>query len=168
MALTVGTDSYISLTDADTYLASIYLSTDTKFTVWTALSDTNCDALMRRACQIIDRQPLVGVKVLSTQTLQFPRQIYSDWVTPYEYTLRYHDLYTQTSVPTNVKYAQCEIAISLASNDNARMDLQAQGVKSYTIGKLSETFGGRITNRIPSAAAVELLRPYLMGAASIV
>jgi hypothetical protein len=169
MALTVGTDSYISLADADTYLASRYLSTDAKLIAWALLSDANCDVLMRQALDIMEKQPYAGVKSVTTQTLEFPRCLHSDWVSPlYGYIEKYPGMYTQTDVPTDVKYAQCEIAISMLES-NSRIDLQQQGVKSYTIGNLSETFAASGTSRrIPSAKAASLLRPYLAGTVGIV
>jgi hypothetical protein len=167
--LTVGTDTYISLTDAALYLSNYYTSTDAKYTAWSALSDSDCEVLLRQALQIIDRQPFTGVKAFSTQTLAFPRAMHSDWMYALNYIDQNTGLYSQTAVPDAVKYAQCEIAITLAEGKSTRMDLQQQGVKSYSIGNLSETFGAfGATNRIPSAKAAALLKPYLAGAVNIV
>jgi hypothetical protein len=136
---------------------------------WTALSDANCEVLLRQALDTIEKLPFAGVKAVTTQALEFPRCIHSDWVSPlFGYVQKYNGMYTQTAVPTDVKYAQCEIAISLVES-NSRIDLQQQGVKSYSIGNLSETFAASGTSsRIPSARAAQLLKPYLAGSVNIV
>ncbi len=163
MSLTVSVDTYISLTDADTYLSANYATTDALLVAWTALTDANCEAYLRKARQIIDRQPLVGFKKLTTQTLEFPRIIYTE-VGPQEVlstNLTYGaNWYVQTDVPSEVKYAQCEIAIQLASGTSKRIELQRQGVKSFSLGKLSESYTGT-QNKIVSEEARELLLPYI-------
>jgi len=170
MALIVGTDSYLLLADADTYLSANYATTDPLMVAWTALTDANCESYLRKACKQIDRQPLVGFKADSTQSLAFPRTIYTEYgpmagQTP---NLIYGDnWYIQPRVPTEVLNAQCEIAISLASGISDRVTLQRQGVKSFSIGKLSETYSGA-QNRIVSQEAKELLAPYLAGSVRIV
>jgi hypothetical protein len=168
MALVVGTDTYLSLTDAGTYVTSYVLSTDAKYIAWAALSDAQKEVLMRRAAQIIDRQPMDGVKAVETQTMEFPKAIHSeyrkglDWVS---LNLNFSgSWYVQTEVPTSVKYAQVEIALALAVGESARLTAQREGVKAVSIGKISETYvTGNSENDIPSREARELLSPYIRG-----
>lgn len=170
MALIVGTDSYLLLADADAYLSAHYATTDPLMIAWTALTDANCEAYLRKACQQIDRQPLVGFKAVSTQALAFPRTIYSEYGPAYVNSayIPYGDnWYVQSSVPAEVLNAQCEIALSLASGISERVELQRQGVKSFSLGKLSETYSGT-QNRVVSQEAKELLAPYLAGSVRIV
>jgi hypothetical protein len=165
MALTVGTDSYILLADADAYLSSVYSTLDAKMIAWTALTDANKEAHLRAATKTIDRQPLTGYKVTSTQVLAFPRVVYTEYDQEYINTagaITNDNWYVQTSVPNEVKYAECEIAIELASGTSNRVELQRQGVKSFSLGKLSETYTGS-QNRIISQEAKELLSPYTQG-----
>ena len=42
MALIVGTDTYISVADATTYITNNYVSTSTTYTTWNALSSGEC------------------------------------------------------------------------------------------------------------------------------
>lgn len=44
-------------------------------------------------------------------------------------------------IDNKVKYAQCEQALYLVKGGGERAKLQSEGVKSYSIGDLSETFG---------------------------
>lgn len=159
MALTVNTDTYISIADCSTYLAANYLSTDTKLTAWTALTDANKEVCLRKAARIVDRQPFVGFKETTTQLMEFPRYIYTDsgMYNVSELDVRFinDDWFLQTSVPNAVKYAQCEIALELAqgsSDASERSELQAQGVKSFSLGKLSETYSGKVNPVISSEA----------------
>ena len=161
--LIVNTDTYILTTDCSTYLAAHYISTDTKLLAWTALSSDNKDILLRKAAQIIDRQPLTGFKALATQTMEFPRAIYTDnGVTGLNNMFYGDEWYIEPSAPDAVKYAQCEIAIELVGGVSAREELQRDGVKSFSLGNLSETYSGA-QNNIISYEAKQLLAPYMGG-----
>jgi hypothetical protein len=178
MALTVGTDSYILLADADAYLTATYLSTDAKLVAWNAMTSSDNEVLLRQATKLIDRQPLQGYKVSATQTLEFPRMMFSEYptylenrkVTPLYNMGRvviYDDhWYRQTEIPPDVKYAQCEIAIALCMGEDKRSELQRQGVKSFSTTGLSETYSGSY-NKVVSVVARELLMPYIGGGFSI-
>jgi hypothetical protein len=171
MALTVGTDTYISVTDASTYVTDHYITTEATAVAWAALSDGNKAIVLRRAYTTLDRQPFVGIKAVSTQTQEFPRAILSDLHRrdlPVLNVAFSSDWYVQTSVPDVVKYAQVEIALQLAVGTPKRVELQRQGVKSFSLGKLSENYGGGTQNRIISQEARELLAPYLAGSVAIV
>lgn len=172
--LVVGTDTYISLADAETYIASVYIPADAEKVAWMALLEANKDILLRRAAKLIDRQPLLGVRVTATQVMEFPRYIYSGYVdknTKNAYL--YDELLAQSIVvPDAVKYAQVEIALAFATgvSSSQRAKLQREGVKSFSLGSLSETYGGTgqaSSLAIPSAEARELLKPYLAGSVAI-
>jgi len=164
MALTVGTDTYISVADAKTYASANHLSTDAKLIAWTALSDTDKEIVLRRAMQIIENLPIVGVKSVTTQALQFPRVIYTEVDGQYEYGFAYSAYshsYIQTSVPACVGQAQTEIAMQFAVGVSKRLTLQRQGVTQYSIGGLSETFSKSSLLSILSEEAQMLLNPFL-------
>lgn len=165
--LVVGTDTYISLADANIYIAANVLSTDAKYIAWTAMSDANKEVTLRLAAQQIDRQPLAGIKVTSTQVMEFPRVLYTEY--PIQTTVNdliYDNWYVQPSVPDAVKHAQVEIAIQIAAGIPARVEMRQQGVKSFSIGKLSESYTGSASGII-TTQAVELLAPYLIGGVRI-
>lgn len=166
--LTVGTDTYISQADATAYVIAHYVSTDPRAIAWAALSSDNKDAHLRKAAQTVDRQPVVGIKALSTQTMQFPRAIFTN-TGAYQLTAS-HSLgsgwYIQPEVPADVKAAQVEIALELSVGISTRTDLQRQGVKSFSLGKLSENYGSGKANALPYEAR-ELMAAYLLGGAAI-
>jgi DNA-binding NarL/FixJ family response regulator len=178
MAITVGTDTYISLADANTYVSNNYPKTSTEYTAWTdiaSLTDADKEMYLKKACKKIDRQMLRGIKTLATQTLEFPRAIHTDYYnTNYPNTVvRYTaDWVVEESVSQSVKDAQVEEALSLilqGANANKRADLQAQGVKTFSLGNMSETYNKSTTSgtRLLSAEAKELLRYYLAGGVMI-
>ena len=169
MALTVDTDTYITRDDAFEYISDNYPSTDPKRTAWENITQEDQDTYLRRAAKVLDRQPYVGFKAVSTQTMEFPRAIYTD-------ARQYGELvddfihrdgwYIQQTVPDNVKFAQVEIALDLANGISKRVELQRQGVKGFSIGKLSESFTEGKPNALPYEAR-ELLKEYTAGGARI-
>ncbi len=168
-SIVVNTDTYISAADAATYIAAYHLTTETNVVAYSALSEANKDAVLRKAAQIIDRQPLVGLKSVSSQTMEFPRAIWTDAgmrELPVASTILNEDWNIQTTVPTNVKYAQVEIALWLAAGTPKRVELQRQGVKSFSVGGLSENYGSGSKNYLPQEAR-ELLQPYLAGSVPV-
>lgn len=165
--LIVGTDTYISAEDALAYINSMYLSTDSKVTSWTVLSDADKDVCLKRATQMIDRQPLLGFKVYNNQTLAFPRMVYSDYKYTNQDNILFDDeWFTQIEVPKEVKYAEVEIALELAKGPSKRTKLQQEGVTSFSVGNLSESYSG-IHNKLLSLEAKELLTPFLAGSVRI-
>lgn len=169
-SLVVGTDTYISAADALTYLQKNYLSTDAKLVAYAALSESDKDVVLRKAAQVLDRQPLAGYKADTTQTMAFPRALYTTMYIDGNLTvnlLQNNSLYIETVVSNAVKYAQCEVAISFANGANPRLDMQREGVKSFSIGSLSESYGSGRDNALPYEAR-ELLKMYLAGSVPII
>lgn len=164
VVVTVGTNSYISVADATLYFADRLYSD-----AWTnAAADDKAKALIM-ATKKIDQMHMLGVKAVTNQTLEFPRALYS-----YSDQVRLNivgaaDLFygpnwvIETEVSQVVKDATCEQAIFLLKGGvggNKRAELQAQGVKSFSLGNLSESFvvgrkGGM------SLEAIELMQKYL-------
>lgn len=171
MALIVGTDTYSTQAEATTYVTQNYATISSQAIAWTALSSDNKDAYLRQACKAIDRQRLVGIKSVANQTLEFPRAIPSQAdlrYLPSGYTQRDYGWLVQVSVPDSVKYAQIEEALALIAGVSARTDLQRQGVKSFSLGNLSENYGAINPNRLASYEAQQLLAAYVAGNLPIV
>jgi hypothetical protein len=181
MALTVGTNSYINTTDADTYFSNRLFAD-----IWTATTPTDKEKALIMATKVIDRQFLKGRKrnidtSASKQLLAFPRcysrkvhdlirkwfldrltQDYDIWFIEGAYT------YCEAVVPQVVLDATCEEALALLDRGNSkRLKLQRQGVKSFSIGDLSETYATWSGKGLLSEEAKELMQPYLGGAVSI-
>lgn len=150
MVDTAFTDSYIetdaeleALIGADPRAAAVALK---------ALAAASQEWYCQEATRHIDQLPLRGTKYdidivagIPDQPRAFPRII--DGI-----TCDWNSSTSLAIVPTDIKRACMEEAIAIYAHlasgaATKRQDLQAQGVKSYSIGKLSETFGGAPANR---------------------
>jgi len=107
MALTVGTNSYISLEDAETYFTDRLNSTE-----WDSAIDTIRSKALIQATQIIDQKDFLGYKSVSTQALKFPRTgLVDDGVAV-----------DSSTIPKRVKDAVCELAIWCLTEDYTEPD----------------------------------------------
>lgn len=172
ISLVVGTNTYISLEDADEYFET-RLYSDT----WDESVDDDKSKALIMATKRIDNLTLRGIKAIETQTLQMPRAFYAyqpNLIYPNNLTVfRDNNWIMEREVCQNVKDAVCEEAFAIlkrGDNANKRAELQNQGVKSYSIGNLSETFvtGNSNQNRLLSSEAKQLLRKYISGSAVVV
>ena len=138
--------AYVTVQEGTTYFASRLHAE-----AWTAASAGDQQKALTMATRAIDRTPLKGVKNTYDQANQFPR-------------------YPDAEVPQAVKDACCEEALAiLERGNNQRRKLQQEGVVSYSIGGLTETFVAGARGRgLISQEARELLRPWLLGAVSII
>lgn len=142
--LEIGTDSYIDIAGANEYFAGRLHAE-----VWEQADDSTKEKALRQATRVIDRQLLRGRKTNSEQKLAFPR-------------------YPDAEIPKEVQKACCEEALALLERGNSqRRKLQQEGVQSFSIGNLSETFVTGANRGLLSQEAKELLRPWLLGAVNV-
>lgn len=175
VTVTVNTNSYVSVVDCTAYLA------DRLYTAaYTAASADEKSQAVIMATRKIDRLLLGGRKYVDTQALAFPRCYTVDPRAPYTYNqtipLTWSDgWYCETEAPQAVIDATCEEALAILTNGDPadRLKMQRQGVTSFTLGNLSETYGNVAgtaavaTKGLLSPEAAELLRPYRGGSVFI-
>lgn len=114
---------YATVKQASTYIQNYYSSTDSLRIAWEALNSGDQQVLLNRAEQTIDTLPFAGKSVHKNKA--FPRK------PDEEYSMQ------------QAQIATIELAVhQLDSEAKDRYNLQMQGVKSYKIGDLSETFKG--------------------------
>jgi hypothetical protein len=143
--ITVGENSYIDIDGADEYFAGRLHAER-----WGETSDADKEKALRQATKEIDRQLLKGRKATDTQELAFPR-------------------YPDEEVPEAVKEACCEITLALLERGNSqRHKLQQEGVQSFILGNMSETYAPGAGRGLISKEAKELLRPWLLGGVNII
>lgn len=136
---------YVNLEDANEYFSN-RLHAD----AWAEASDADKEKALAMATKAIDRQPLSGRKTVSSQPLAFPR-------------------HPDTEVPEVVKEACCEEALAILESGNSqRRKLQQEGVQSFTLGNMSETYAAGAGKGLLSQEAKELLQPWLLGAVNII
>lgn len=150
MTLIVGETSYV-----DVATASAYLADHIDGAAWTAASEEQKAAALVSATRAIDRLPLRGAPVDADQHLAFPRRER----TGYGWSV-------QSAVPQAVLDATCEEALALLDGERRqRQQLQAEGVASFSLGSLSESYRagatGSASDGVVSQAARQLLRPYI-------
>jgi len=138
--LEIGTNSYIDIAGANEYFAGRLHAE-----VWEQADESTKEKALRQATRAIDRQPLRGRKTETGQALAFPR-------------------YPDTEIPEVVKEACCEEALALLERGNSqRRKLQQEGVQSFSLGNMSETYAAGAGKGLLSQEAKELLRPWLLG-----
>ena len=116
---------------------------------WGQADESTKEKALKQATRAIDRQPLRGRKSDREQTLAFPR-------------------YPDTEIPKEVQEACCEEALAILESGNSqRRKLQQEGVQSFSLGNMSETFAAGAGKGLLSQEAKELLRPWLLGAVNI-
>jgi len=145
MPIEIGKTSYIDIEGANEYFAGrLYAGS------WGETSDADKEKALKQATKEIDRQLLKGRKTTDTQELAFPR-------------------YPDTEIPEAVKEACCEEALALLERGNSqRHKLQQEGVQSFSLGNMSETYAPGAGRGLISQEAKELLRPWLLGGVNII
>ena len=151
---------YNTIATADSYIEAHYTSTSPELIRWAALSNEDKTVCLNNAFAAIEALPFRGRKAVIGQETAFPRL-------PYQYG------HTEEGAPQNVLAAEAELALWLSdekkqNTSKKRKELQEDGVKSYSIGDLSESYGDTSASSIKNSAqkcakAMELLSPYLTG-----
>ena len=150
--------SYATVDYADLYFDNVLFPEP-----WTTSDKETKEKALRMATKNIDALVLIGRRVTPDQMQEFPRSIYNAgrgvWV-------------DETTISQCVKDATCEEALTLmrgGQNAGQRADLQRQGVKSFTLGKLSETYRDNVVapTGLQSATARTLLQRYTGGSRAI-
>jgi hypothetical protein len=154
--LVVGTNTYISLADAETYFTDRL-----NITTWSAATDANKNKALLMACKIIDDQRYMGQPFNYLQSMAFPR---------YGLKTRQNQPIPTLATPDDVKWAQCEQALFIldqSGNEDAtseRRQLIREGVIEMRIGDYSETYKDNKSGAVSYSLcpmAKERLLPYL-------
>lgn len=176
-ALIVGTDSYATLAEAETYIAANYMSTDAQRVAWDTLDDDDKNAALRQATKRLESLKWPGIKCVFNQSLSFPR----DNVLLVPTRRNYHpgvygagvdDISGCTDVPDEIKDAQIVEALEIASPSAASAvksaSQKAAATASVRIGNFSQNFrppGSTTSPRavLASITAQQLIDKYFGG-----
>ena len=135
---------YATLEQANEYIQNYYGSANPIRVAWEGLSDEDKQVALNRSEQTIDLLPYRGKPCSKLKA--FPRE------PDKELSLE------------RVKIATIELAIQTNGNTEfqERLELQKQGVKSYKIGDLSETFkDGHSEDAFYDQFVMDVITPYL-------
>lgn len=152
MALTKGTNSYVSLDEANSYFADRL-----DVAAWETASNTQKDQSLVTATQILETMDWTGVAVSDSQSLAFPRS-----GTYFDPRLGYDASLTSVAVTKRVNSATFELAYHLLNNDGLLDD--TGGVDKLTVGKIDLTTIRR-PDTLPSVVR-NLIRPLLVNSGS--
>lgn len=116
-------NSYISVADADTYFDERLNAT-----AWTGASTTDKQRALIQATRRIDQEDWEGVKVATSQALDWPRY----WATDED-----GEEYDQDIIPQPVKDAVCELALRFLSDKLKGKDTLADtGMEEYDAARI--------------------------------
>ena len=142
---------YVTVAEANAYLAAHYSATDESLARWDELEDADKAVYLLRSAEALDALPYTGRRYALDQPFAFPR-------------------WPNSTVPAAVKAAQMENALKLsdvaATEDAALYEkMNLYGIKSYSIGNLSESLtpGAIAYSDVVSAKAMQLLKQYCTG-----
>lgn len=161
MALILGTDTFITLADADTYLAA-RLHAD----AWTApigtddngdpipLADTTKEAALRMATAMISRLRFAGRITSTAQTLAWPRVAVTD---------QEGRPIPSNTIPTAIAHATAELSLFLTRHDitDDRTRRGVLSVRSERVGDSAITYDGTAANDSLPAIVQDMIGPFL-------
>ena len=146
MALTVGTDTYISLTDANAYFNNGLHAVD-----W-ANGGSKCEPALRMAAKAVDRENYLASIATTSQTMAWPRSGVVD--------SEGREI-PNTVVPQAIKDAQCELAYYYLTNDPTEDDA-TRNVRRMVADTVVMEYDGRAPVRRVPDIVMALIRPYLV------
>lgn len=146
MSLTVGTDTYVSLASADTYFENRLYSDE-----WTAASDEDKEFALKQATKMIDRFSFIGAITSLGQILSWPRIGVVD---------KEGRVVGQSTVPTEILDAACELAFAIIKKDYVSDSDQA-GIREIEAGSVRIRWEGSATIRRLPTVVREILLPYV-------
>lgn len=151
MALSVGTNTWVTLSELNSYLA-----TSVRGMGFSASTDAVKEAVLVTAYRALNRKVWKGE---ATTSSAFPRTGLVD---------KYGDEVSSATVPQDIKDAQCELAIELllsAALEGAGPGGPNANIKSLQAGSASVSYfspSGAYTSIFPPNV-MELIAPYLSG-----
>lgn len=118
-------NSYVTRTECTTYLGDRLNSS-----TWTNATGPNQDIALLMACKRLEAESYAGYKKDPDQALSWPR---------YETYDRDGNVFEDTSIPTIVRDAQCELALALLAGGATDLlaDSGLEAFRSVTVGPLA-------------------------------
>ena len=136
-------NSYITLTEANTFVEDMISSTDVS--KWTTGTDDTRNRALAAAAQRLDRERFLGAKATDTQSMQWPRTgvrkpdtYVNTYATGFPFRIS-EDYFTDTEIPDQIKRAQIELAVYLKNNVDGIGLGGLEDFKSVQIGSINVT-----------------------------
>jgi hypothetical protein len=136
-------NSYITLTEANTFVEAMISSTDVS--KWTTGTDDTRNRALAAAAQRLDRERFLGARATDTQSMQWPRTgvrkpdtYLNTYATGFPFRIS-EDYFTDTEIPDQIKRAQIELAVYLHNNTDGISLGGLEDFKSVQVGSISVT-----------------------------
>lgn len=136
-------NSYITLSEANTFVEAMISSTDVS--KWTTGTDDTRNRALAAAAQRLDRERFLGAKATDTQSMQWPRTgvrkpdtYVNTYATGFPFRIS-EDYFTDTEIPDQIKRAQIELAVYLKNNVDGISLGGLEDFKSVQVGSISVT-----------------------------
>ena len=136
-------NSYITLTQADSYVDAMISSDDVS--KWSTGTDDTRNRALTAAAQRLDRERFLGARATDTQALQWPRTgvrkpdtYVNTYATGFPFRIS-EDYFTDTEIPDQIKRAQIELAVYLKNNVDGIGLSGLEDYKQVQIGSLNVT-----------------------------
>jgi len=136
-------NSYITLTEADTFVEAMISSSDVS--KWTTGNDDTRNRALAAAAERLDRERFLGARATDTQSRQWPRTgvrkpdtYVNTYATGFPFRIS-EDYFTDTEIPDQIKRAQIELAVYLKNNVDGISLGGLEDFKSVKIGSLQVT-----------------------------
>jgi hypothetical protein len=159
-------NSYLTLAAAQAIIDGFVQDADV--TAWASATTDQKNRALFTATQRLDRERFLGARATDTQALQWPRtgvRKPDTYINTYAVGFPFRittDYFTDTEIPTQIKYAQALLAVYLHNNTSG-LDLSGlEDYKNVKIGSLDVTpnlgYGAVGADRVPP-----LMERYLTG-----
>ncbi len=154
VALVVGTNSYASQADADTYFAN-----STRATTWSAFTSDQKDEGLIDATRLLERLSWQGTKTNPSQTLEFPRDGLVDCN---------GEPVSSAESLIQISEAEFEYAIAILSDSSVltSTDVTGKNIKKLEAGSAKITFFRPTTGSRTPLLVNEIISCFLLGSIS--
>lgn len=159
-------NSYVTLAEAQTIVDGFVEDADVQH--WGSGNTDSRNRALFTATQRLDRERFLGARATDTQALQWPRtgvRKPDTYINTYAVGFPFRittDYFTDTEIPTQIKYAQVVLAVFLHNNTDALGLSGLEDYKNVKIGSLDVTpnvgFGAVGADKVPP-----LMERYLTG-----
>ena len=154
-------DATVSGASANSYgtlaVAQTYFDDRLYTTTWDAANQDQQEAALQMACAQIDALQFVGYVTSYTQALQWPRVGVTD---------RNGQAISSSTIPTLVKNAQCELALTLLNDAGLSGNGDLDAFEQVTLGSLSVTPKQGRAGSLPKTIK-QMLAPFLVAGVGI-
>ena len=160
-------NSYLTLAAAELIIEGFVQDDDV--TAWTSATNDQKNRALYTATQRLDRERFLGARATDTQALQWPRtgvRKPDTYINTYAVGFPFRittDYYTDTEIPSQIKQAQCVLAVYLNNNKDGMGLSGIEDYKSVQIGTLRVESAGASASATGADRLPPIFERYLTG-----